>query len=405
MASSHHSLQFPLFTALLALLGTRLVVTYDTSILKSTFAAAPATCLTSIFSFGDSLADTGNLLHYLGDDAGPFAHLPYGETYFHNATGRFSDGRLIIDFIAQSLGLPLVPPYLAGTNAQDFRYGANFAVAGATALDNDFFRAKGLNVTWSEYSLVVQFNWFKQLLPSLCSTDSDCKGIISNSLFLVGEIGWNDHGYSFNEGRTADEIRTFIPNIIEVISSVIDDLIKLGAKTLVVPGIFPSGCVPVYLTWMQSEIVEDYDPDTGCIKWVNEFSAYHNQLLQNELDRIRRLHPHVTIIYADYYEALMSVFRSPEKFGFKKAPLDACCGGGGPYNVNFSLPCGGPMATVCKDPSKFVFWDDAHPTEAATEIVARGLLEGPYAYPPILQACSKVESDASQLQPLFHPTK
>ncbi|XP_008777734.2 GDSL esterase/lipase At1g28570-like [Phoenix dactylifera] len=387
MASFHDSLHLPLFTALLVLLGTHLVTLYDTSILRSTFAATTASCFASIFSFGDSLADTGNLLHYLGDDAGALAQLPYGETYFHHATGRLSDGRLIIDFIAQASGLPLVPPYLAGTSAQDFRYGANFAVAGATALDNDFFRAKGLNVTWTEYSLGVQFNWFKQLLPSLCSTDSDCKGIMSNSLFLVGEIGWNDHSHSFEQGRTTDEIRTFIPNIVEVISSVIDDLIKLGAKTFVVPGIFPSGCVSTYLTAFQSEDAEDYDPDTGCIRWVNEFSAYHNHLLQNELDRLRRLHPHVTIIYADYYEALMSIFHSPQKFGFKKAPLDACCGGGGPYNVNFSLLCGAPMTTVCSDPSMFVFWDGTHLTDAASEIVARGLLEGPYADPPIIQTC------------------
>lgn len=70
---------------------------------------------------------------------------------------------------AQAMGLSLVPPYLAGKNSQDFRHGANFAVAGATALDNDFYRTKGLNVVWPEYSLGIQIKWFKQLLPSLCS--------------------------------------------------------------------------------------------------------------------------------------------------------------------------------------------------------------------------------------------
>lgn len=53
----------------------------------------------SIFNFGDSLSDTGNFL-LSGALAYPIiGHLPYGETFFQHATGRCSDGRLIIDFI------------------------------------------------------------------------------------------------------------------------------------------------------------------------------------------------------------------------------------------------------------------------------------------------------------------
>jgi len=54
----------------------------------------------SIISFGDSIADTGNLLG-LSDpnDLPASAFPPYGETFFHHPTGRYSDGRLIIDFI------------------------------------------------------------------------------------------------------------------------------------------------------------------------------------------------------------------------------------------------------------------------------------------------------------------
>lgn len=57
---------------------------------------------TSIFSFGDSLADTGNLLHLRANDPPNVGRFPYGRTYFHHPTGRFSDGRLIIDFIGIS---------------------------------------------------------------------------------------------------------------------------------------------------------------------------------------------------------------------------------------------------------------------------------------------------------------
>ncbi|MFS7931327.1 putative sinapine esterase [Helianthus anomalus] len=93
------------------------------------------------FSFGDSIADTGNLLHS-GALANPvIGRLPYGETFFNHPTGRCSDGRLIIDFIAEKYGLPYLPPYLliAKSLKSKAKHGVNFAVAGATALDAQFF--------------------------------------------------------------------------------------------------------------------------------------------------------------------------------------------------------------------------------------------------------------------------
>jgi hypothetical protein len=48
----------------------------------------------AIFNFGDSNSDTGCM-----SAAFYPAILPYGETFFHEAVGRASDGRLIIDFI------------------------------------------------------------------------------------------------------------------------------------------------------------------------------------------------------------------------------------------------------------------------------------------------------------------
>ncbi|KAI6703649.1 hypothetical protein NL676_012785 [Syzygium grande] len=53
----------------------------------------------SIINFGNSISDTGNYL-LMGAPAYPaVGKLPYGETFFKHPTGRFSDGRLIVDFI------------------------------------------------------------------------------------------------------------------------------------------------------------------------------------------------------------------------------------------------------------------------------------------------------------------
>lgn len=51
----------------------------------------------AIFNFGDSNSDTGCM-----SAAFYPAILPYGETFFHEAVGRASDGRLIIDFIGNT---------------------------------------------------------------------------------------------------------------------------------------------------------------------------------------------------------------------------------------------------------------------------------------------------------------
>ncbi|KAL3519935.1 hypothetical protein ACH5RR_018084 [Cinchona calisaya] len=356
-------------------------------------------CYNSIISFGDSLADTGNLLR-LSPSNNPlhFFLPPYGESFFHQPTGRCSNGRLVIDFIAESYGLPLIPPYLAGKNVsgRDFR-GVNFAVAGATALDISFFKEKGIHNPVTNVSLGTQLRWFKDILPSLCSNSSDCREFLQSSLVVMGEIGGNDYNHAFLEGRNVEEVKSFIPAVVREISSAIEEIIKLGVVTLIVPGNLPIGCSAAYLTYFQSSDKHDYDSATGCINWLNNFSKYHNKLLQMELNRIRTLHPHATIIYADYYNAAMRLYRFPDKYGFKGGALTACCGAGGPYNYNSSVACGYPPSTSCEDPSLYVCWDGLHLTEAAYKWIARGLLQGPYSSPPMSTVCTLASKSSGLL--------
>ena len=59
----------------------------------------------AIYSFGDSISDTGNLC--TGSGGCPSwlttGQLPYGQTHFGRPTGRCTDGRVVVDFLGVCL--------------------------------------------------------------------------------------------------------------------------------------------------------------------------------------------------------------------------------------------------------------------------------------------------------------
>lgn len=96
------------------------------------FSSARPLNVTALFAFGDSTLDPGNN-NYLGT-AFRSDHAPYGESFPNHApTGRFSDGRLVTDFMVSWLGLkPLLPAYLdRNLNDSDLMTGVSFSSAGS----------------------------------------------------------------------------------------------------------------------------------------------------------------------------------------------------------------------------------------------------------------------------------
>uniref|UniRef100_A0A0V0HU10 Putative GDSL esterase/lipase-like n=1 Tax=Solanum chacoense TaxID=4108 RepID=A0A0V0HU10_SOLCH len=227
------------------------------------------------------------------------------------------------------------------------------------------------------------------MLSSHCKFPSECKEFLQNSLILVGEIGGNDFIYGFFGNNTKEKVESYVPAVINSISSTIQEVIEFGASRVVVPGSMPLGCSTALLTIFMDSDKEDYDPITGCINWLNQFSKNYNKLLQMELHLLRQLHPSVTIIYADYYNAAMQFYLSPNTYGFTKGALVACCGAGGPYNYKLFELCGDPTArNICSDPSIYASWDGMHFTEAAYKLIATSLLEGNFTFPPLPKICS-----------------
>ncbi|MQL77173.1 hypothetical protein Taro_009581 [Colocasia esculenta] len=315
----------------------------------------------SIISFGDSLADTGN---FLLSGGGGLARRGQPHTLAIRRPP------------TEAFGLPMLPPYLEGLG-QDFRQGVNFSVAGTMALHASFFQTKGIELL-TNLSLRVQFHWFEDLKPCLCHSPKDCKDYLGRSLFLVGEIGGNDYNFPFTFMRSMEEVMSYVPLVVRAISSAVERLIKLGAVELLVPGNLAIGCNPIYLTLGGSPNASDYDPRNGCLKRFNGFSEYHNYaLLKRELGVLRKKYPGARILYADYYMNLAFAWQlSPKPWvRFSNGALQACCGGGGPYNFNFSAFCGLPGSSVSGSPHTFVNWDGTHMTEAAYRDLAATLIK------------------------------
>ncbi|CAI9114489.1 OLC1v1015223C3 [Oldenlandia corymbosa var. corymbosa] len=106
-------------------------------------AGAGGASSSALFIFGDSYFDPGNN-NYINTTTLDQANFwPYGESYFNKPTGRFSNGRLISDFVAEYAGQELIPPFMEQPETGDFRRGANFASAGAGALVDTF---RGSNI-------------------------------------------------------------------------------------------------------------------------------------------------------------------------------------------------------------------------------------------------------------------
>ncbi|KAI4969786.1 hypothetical protein ZWY2020_000700 [Hordeum vulgare] len=282
----------------------------------------------------------------------------------------------------QALGLPL-PPSLPDEKTSQFPTGANFALFGATALNPNFFKRYNFGVPFP-WSLDDQLASFKKVLARIAPGDAATKSVLSESLIVFGEIGGNDYNFWFfgGNGDDTDTPQKYMPDVIARIGDGVQEVIKLGAKTVLVPGNFPIGCVPAYLSGNKSNKSADYD-QFHCLKRFNKFSQMHNQLLKQEVEKLKSLNADVKIIYADYYGAFMELVKNPSMNGIDD-PLVACCGGNGPYGTGHGC---NQTARVCSDPSRFASWDQIHMTEKAYNIIANGVLNGPYADTPLLHVC------------------
>ncbi|KAL5701634.1 acetylajmaline esterase [Ranunculus cassubicifolius] len=338
----------------------------------------------AVFNFGDSNSDTGGLVAGKAEPLDP----PNGQNYFRKPSGRFSDGRLIVDFLMDAMSLPFLNAYLESVGAPNFQKGCNFAAAGSTVLP-----ATASSVSPFSFGVqVAQFLRFKARVLDLLS-----KGRRQLDRFLPHEEYFREGLYMFDIGqndlagafysKTEDQVLALIPFILSEFEAGIQKLYDQGGRRFWIHNTGPLGCLPENIAAFGK------DPSKldqlGCVNSHNQAARLFNLQLHALCTRLQGQFSDANITYTDVFTIKLNLITNYSKYGFEQ-PIMACCGyGGPPLNYDNKIPCGrtkslngtSVTAKACDDSSDYIIWDGIHYTEAANQHVASQILTGKYSDP------------------------
>ncbi|KAL9172837.1 hypothetical protein ABFS82_03G072900 [Erythranthe guttata] len=312
----------------------------------------------AVVVFGDSVVDTGMNNYIITIAKCNFP--PYGQDFLGGKpTGRFSNGKVPADFLAEELGIKsYLPPYLdPSLQDEDFLTGVNFAssAAGFDPLTSEIS---------SVFSLTDQLEMFKEYIAKLkkIAGDERTSYIIRESLVAV-VIGNNDFliNYFMTPLRSLQyDVPSYTDLLMSYFSTFLQDLYQLGARRIAVFGLPPLGCLPLERT-LRGGL------GRNCFEEYNENARFFNNRLSDEVASHKSQFPDATITFADIYPAFLDIIQTPQKYGFKIADR-GCCGTG---TIELAILC----TFACSNVEDYVFWDGAHPTEKAYGIIVRRVLD------------------------------
>ncbi|KZV28439.1 GDSL esterase/lipase-like [Dorcoceras hygrometricum] len=306
---------------------------------------------TKLFVFGDSYADTGNVRKALANSW----KAPYGITFPGKPAGRFSDGRVLTDYVAKSLGLKTPVAYAwRDAGVKKLRYGMNFAFGGSGVFD-----------TLADLlpNMTTQIDFFENLFNESVYTKWD----VQSSVVLVTLSG-NDYAAYLEKGGTIQGLQGFIPRVVNQLALNLRRISEFGPRKIVVAALQPLGCLPrmTQLTSFQQ-----------CNDTENTAVQFHNLLLRQAVaglnNETRRNHIFVLDLYDSFTTVLDRKNDTKGKLKFE-SPLKPCCVG-----TCAGCSCGSVDAkgtklyTVCSDPKSSFFWDSSHPTQAGWRAVYTNL--------------------------------
>ncbi|XP_059663812.1 GDSL esterase/lipase At5g45950 [Cornus florida] len=315
--------------------------------------------LTCVLVFGDSSVDPGNNNHLALAPKSNFQ--PYGRDFLNGSrpNGRFTDGRLATDFIAEALGYtniirPYLDPYI---KKADLLHGVSFASAGS---GYDEFTAINISKALSVSQQLKYFMKYKLRLKQLMG-EKKVEKFIGNAIFIIS-MGTNDflQNYYIDPFRSTQfTIEQYQNYLISCMFRYVKAMHTLGARRLAIVGVPPFGCMPLVKT-LKDEIKCDDD--------YNQVALSFNSKIQANLETIKATLG-IKNAYIDIYHIIERAIQNPKKYGIVDT-TKGCCGSG---TYEYGDTCKG--LSTCADPTKYVFWDAVHLTGKMYKIIADEALD------------------------------
>ncbi|XP_061342253.1 GDSL esterase/lipase At5g55050 isoform X2 [Gastrolobium bilobum] len=320
----------------------------------------------AVYVFGDSLVDVGNN-NYLTLSIAKANHRHYGIDFPNQKpTGRFSNGKNAADFIAEKLGLATSPPYLsliskANKNNESFMNGVSFASGGAGIFDGTDERFQSIPLTRQVDSYSLAHEEMTQEVGAAALQKH-----LSKSIFTV-VIGSNDlFGYfESSDLRRKSTPQQYVDSMAFSLKVQLQRLYDLGGRKFEIAGVGAIGCCPEFRL----------KNNTECLVEANYWSVKYNEGLQSMLKEWQSENRGIIYSYFDTYAAISDLIQNPASYGFAEVKA-ACCGLG---VLNARAPCL-PVSNLCPNRQDHIFWDQFHPTEAASRIFADRIFNGPSSY-------------------------
>ncbi|KAL9235519.1 hypothetical protein vseg_010270 [Gypsophila vaccaria] len=331
-----------------------------TTTTTTTAAQAVSGNRTAFFIFGDSLYDSGMTFHSGVKGAGA-EFWPYGFTFFNKPAGRYCDGRVIPDLLAEYAGLPFPEPYL-NPELKDYTNGVSFAAAAACAL---------VELRPSTLHIKRQMKFFKEMISKLKEQvgEEEANKVLSKAVYLIN-IGANDYVtlYQNNLGKTIPSSKktSLMNHVIGNITLHIKAIYKLGGRKFAFQNIGPLGCVPSmkYMLGFKG----------ACHPETLDIAKVHNAAFDDHLKQLDSQLPGFKYSLHDFHGSAVSRFQNGPKYGFKETQMGCC--GSGDYNGDFSCQKKSKSFSVCSNPNDFLWFDAAHPTDKANQQYSKEFWSG-----------------------------